>query len=323
MKHLHEPRRVHLGRVVPPCWRAGALVVLLQLALASGAGAQASAAGTSAAETSAAQPLVDPPSSEHHVGKFIFVELVTPDLAAAKQFYGGLFGWSFRDLASGSTRYAEASLDGRAVAGLAQREIRANERRQPAWLGFIAVNDVEATRKAALLGGARLLSAAHSMPDRGRSAVFADPQGAVFGVLALSTGDPPDVLAAPGEWIWRSLLTRDPDTGAAFYQKVFDYEVFDLPSDGARQHVLLASEDYARASANTAPQAAAHPHWLNYVRVEDAARSAARAVALGGKVLVEPRLDRQGGMVAVVADPQGAPVGLLEWPDTDNHRAAP
>ena len=60
-----------------------------------------------------------------------------------------------------------------------------------------------------------------------------------------------------------------------------------------------------------------HPHWLNYVRVEDAVKTAARVVALGGRMLVEPRLDRQGGKVAVVADPLGAPFGLLEWPDTE------
>ena len=35
--------------------------------------------------------------------------------------------------------------------------------------------------------------------------------------------------------------------------------------------------------------------------------------ALGGRVLVAPRVDRQGGKIAVVADPQGAPFGLLEW----------
>jgi len=35
-------------------------------------------------------------------------------------------------------------------------------------------------------------------------------------------------------------------------------------------------------------------------------------------VLVEPRVDRHGGKVAVVADPTGAPFGLLEWSDTEN-----
>jgi hypothetical protein len=41
-------------------------------------------------------------------------------------------------------------------------------------------------------------------------------------------------------------------------------------------------------------------------------------VALGGRVLVEPCLDRQGGKLAVVADPQGAPFGLLEWVEGEN-----
>lgn len=315
MKHLHHFGLALPARRMQPAWAGGLLTVLLQLALASNA----------AAATPAVQAVVDPPSTEHHVGKFIFAELVTPDLAAAKQFYGGLFGWSFRDVPAAGTHYAEASLDGRPIAAMAQREIRASELRQPAWLGYIAVTDMAATQKTALLGGGKLLSPPRAMPDRGRSAVFADPQGAVFGVLASSAGDPPDVLAETGEWIWRSLLTPDPDAGAAFYQKVFDYEVFELPADGLRQHVILASEDYARASANTAPAsgAASHPHWLNYVRVDDAAKSAARAVALGGKVLVAPRMDRQGGMLAVVADPQGAPVGLLEWPDTDQRKEAP
>lgn len=62
--------------------------------------------------------LVEPASQEHHVGKVIFVELVTPDLAAAKQFYAGLFGLTFRYIQTGGTEYAEASLDGHAVAGL-------------------------------------------------------------------------------------------------------------------------------------------------------------------------------------------------------------
>jgi hypothetical protein len=313
----HLPKASSAGRASGflPAWRSG-MLALLCIGVTSSA----------AAVTANLQPLVDPPSTEHHIGKFIFVELVTPNLAAAKQFYGGLFGWTFRDIQSvGGLPYAEASLDGHPVAGLAQREIRANEHRQPAWLSFIAVRDIEATRKSAMLNGAKLLAAPHGVPDRGQAAVFADPQGAVFGVLASSAGDPPDELAEPGEWIWHSLLTRDPDADAAFYQTLFDYEVFDLPSQDSRQHMILASEDFARASANTAPQTAAplHPHWLNYVRVDDAVKSVARAVALGGRVLVEPHPDRQGGMVAIVADPQGAPVGLLEWPDTESRGTAP
>ncbi len=180
--------------------------------------------------------------------------------------------------------------------------------------------DVNAAKKLALQNGAKLLFEPHSIPDRGREALFADPQGAVFAVLASSSGDLPDVLAAPGEWIWVSLITSDPDTAAGFYQKLFDYEVFELPASEGAQHLLLASDNYARASVNTLPvnRPKAHPHWLNYVRVEDTVKMAAKVVALGGRVLVEPRIDRHGGKVAVVADPLGAPFGLLEWPDTES-----
>ena len=282
-------------------------------------------AGSMAADGQRLAPLVDPPNSEHRVGKFIFAELVTPDLASAKRFYGGLFGWTFRDLKIGETDYAEASLDGVVVAGLAQRPLRAGQLRQPAWLSVMAVADVDAARKLALAQGARVLSEPHDWPGRGSVAVFADPQGAVFGVLASSSGDPPDELAAPGEWIWRSLFTRDPDAGAAFYQDLFDYEVFDLADAGAGAQTILASGGYARASANGLPPnwSQAHAHWLSYVRVVDAAQSAARAVALGGRVLLAPRLDRHGGTMAVVADPQGAPLGLLEWPETQDAKVAP
>ena len=263
--------------------------------------------------------IVEPVSQEHHVGKLIFVELVTPDLAAAKKFYAGLFGWTFRDIQADGTAYAEAFIDGRPVAGLIHKNVPANEHRQPAWLSFFAVGDVDAAKKVALQNAAKVLFEPHSIPDRGREAVFADPKGAIFAVLASSSGDPSDVLAAPGEWIWTSLITNDPDTDAAFYQKLFDYEVFELPSSEGAQHLLLASDNYARASVNTLPanRPNAHPHWLNYVRVEDTLKMTAKVVALGGRVLVEPRIDRHGGKVAVVADPLGAPFGLLEWPDTE------
>ena len=264
--------------------------------------------------------LVEPAGHEHHVGKIVFVELVTPDLDAAKKFYAGLFGWTFRDTKDSGTKYAEAFLDGRPVAGLLHKEVPAGENRQPVWLSFFAVSDVDTAQNVALQNGAKVLFQPHNVPDRGKEAVFADPHGAVFVVLASSSGDPPDVLATPGEWIWSSLLTSDPDADAAFYQKLFNYEVFELPSNPGIQHLLLASDDYARASVNTLPVKSpkAHPHWLNYVRVEDAVKMSAKVVALGGRVLVKPQVDRHGGKVAVVADPLGAPFGLLEWTDTES-----
>jgi hypothetical protein len=267
--------------------------------------------------------LTSPPSQQHNVGKIVWVQLVTPDLAAARAFYGGLFGWTFRDI--GAPDYAEADLNGHPVAGLFQVPIKPGEHRQPAWLGFISTTDVDAATAAAQQRGAKLLFGPHDIPDLGRDAVLADPQGAVFAILASSSGDPPDILAKSGEWIWSSLITTDPDTDAAFYQTLFNYDVYDLPASSSAanagaQHFLLASGNFARASVNSLPVGGdvhVHPHWLNFVRVDDAAATAAKVVALGGRVLVQPRVDRNGGKVAVVADPAGAPFGLLEWSEND------
>jgi hypothetical protein len=87
--------------------------------------------------------------------------------------------------------------------------------------------------------------------------------------------------------------------------------------------LLLATDSHARASANTLPvnRPQARPHRLNCVHVEDVAASSAQLVTLGSHVLVAPRPDRHGGKVAIVADPQGAPFGLLAWPDAHGKTA--
>jgi len=306
MNEISRDRRTHLPK---PAWRR-----VLQVALMCAASASAVAA-----PSFRWQPLVDPGEAEHHVGKFIFVELVTPDLKAAERFYEGMFGWTFHDM---GPRYTEATVNGRIVAGIEARPFGSDARREPRWLGFIATNDVDALGRTALANGARTLAEPHDAPGRGRIAVYADPQGAVFGVMASSSGDPPDVLAEPGTWIWHSLFVKDTDTDAAFYQTLFNYEVFDLPEEQDAQHLVLASDDYARASANTLPSERSHPLWLGYIRVADATAAAARAVALGGKVLLSPRDDRHGGKLAIIADPQGAPVGLLEWSASEEQNKA-
>jgi predicted enzyme related to lactoylglutathione lyase len=93
----------------------------------------------------------------------------------------------------------------------------------------MSVKDVDATGQVAPLHGARVLGAAHDVANCGREVVFADPEGAVFAVIASSSGDPADVEAARGEWIWSSLVSSDLDVDAKFYQTFFGDEIFDMP----------------------------------------------------------------------------------------------
>jgi predicted enzyme related to lactoylglutathione lyase len=265
-------------------------------------------------------PLIQPPTGQQHPGKVIWADLVTSDLAGAKRFYGSLFGWTFSDIHTGDTEYSVALHDGEPMGGLLQRSVRTGEQRQPAWLTFISVRDVAAAERLIVARGGKVLSKARTYPQRGRQAVFADPQGAVFAVLQSSSGDPADELADPGEWIWSSVVSGDPGKSAAFYQAVFGYEAFDLPDEDGLEHVLLSSNDYARASSNELPAQAAraHPHWLNFARVVSTPDAVAKVQALGGRVLVQPHPDRHGGLVAIVADPAGAVFGLLEWTVADS-----
>lgn len=79
--------------------------------------------------------LTQPASGEHHVGKVIWADLMTPDLDSAKSFYGSLFGWTFREV-RGDPNYALALLDDVPVAGLFQKAFTPGQTQQPAWLAF-------------------------------------------------------------------------------------------------------------------------------------------------------------------------------------------
>jgi len=259
------------------------------------------------------------PSDEHHPGKMVWADLVTPDLAAAEKFYGGLFGWTFQHVRAGELNYAVALLDGRPIGGIVEKPIPAGQHQQSAWLTFLATNNIDDGKKVAVAHGAKVLRDIKSYPMRGRQCVLSDPEGAVFALLASSSGDTPDYLPATGDWIWSSLHAKDAGTEAAFYQNLLGYDVFDQPSDDGLEHVILSTDNYARASANDLARGSArrHSHWLNFVRVENATETAAKVAAMGGRVLVEPRVDRHGGMVAVLADPAGAPFGVMEWSESD------
>jgi uncharacterized protein len=302
--------------ISPRCVPTKRLAAMLAWCVLSWAAIGAGPVARAAAGAPFELPPIGDSSAEHHPGKIIWADLVTPDLAAAEQFYGGLFGWTFRSIHAGEADYAIAMLGGRPVGGLLQRPVPSGEHRQSAWLTFIAVRDIEAARKLALAQGAKSLTPVKTYGGRGAQEVFTDPDGAVFAALASSSGDSGDYLAAPGEWIWSSLLTTDPAHSASFYKAVFGYEVFDLDGDG--QHFVLAADDYARAGIHPLQPGHRHPHWLNFVRVADTAAATARAVALGGRVLVEPHSDRHGGQVAVLADPLGAPFGVMEWTEADS-----
>lgn len=265
-----------------------------------------------AAEPSPLPPLTSVPNSPRLPGKFVWADLVTDDVRVARQFYSQLFNWTFRDMGG----YLIAANDERPVCGLFQRT-RPTGRPEatPRWFGYISVGNVEKAQRAVAEAGGRVLAAARKIPGRGEQAVFADAEGALFGVVKSSAGDPPDFLADPGDWIWIQLLSRDAKKASGFYRTVAGYEVIENTTAGRLSDYVLTSKGYARATVRAIPagKQQTQPTWLPFVRVKSIGESVALAKRLGGKVLIEPKPELVEGKAAVIADPTGAAIGLLEW----------
>lgn len=259
-------------------------------------------------------PLNDPPTAQRLPGKFVWVDLVTPDVDGARSFYAEMFGWSFRTLTGDGRPYTLAYAGARPVAGLIQR--RAEDR--PAagrWIAFMSVADVEKAAQYVVTKGGEVLVERQTLPERGEMAILGDPDGVPIGVIASSSGDQDDFLVDYGEWIWALYQSPAAEHAAAFYQELGGYEVVPEQGTFAGPHYLLVAQGYSRASLLPIPgeNPRLQPGWLYFIRVADVKAQAARAAELGGRLLVAPRSDLAQGRLAVIADPSGAPVGLLEW----------
>jgi len=256
-------------------------------------------------------PLVPGAASPRLPGKFIWADLVTDNVPAARDFYARLLGWKFQDLGS----YTIALNDGEPVAGLFQRPRPNTGSATPRWFGYISVADVQATRAEVVRAGGRVLAEPQSMARRGEQAVFADPEGALFGVLNSSAGDPPDFLAAEGDWIWIQLMSRDASKASDFYRRIAGYDVVANTASNRLSDYVLTSQGFARATVRTLPTTAKewNPTWLPFVRVKDIPATVQQAAELGGKVTIAPRPDLFSGRLAVLTDPTGAAFGVLQW----------
>jgi predicted enzyme related to lactoylglutathione lyase len=274
----------------------------------------AAAISPAAAGTFLVPAISSPATSDHLIGKVIWLDLRTTHLALAKKFYAGLFGWDFRDYHTHGIDYTVAMQDGRPVAGMLQRRIRRGEERASSWLPFIAVREVDEAVSSALEHHAQINSEPENLPLRGRQALLTDPEGLRFGILASSSGDPLDIPAAPGTWLWTALVARDSGDEAVFYQQVFGYSLLGRPTHAGFEKIQLSSEGHVRLSISAIPPAAAplKAYWIEFLRVASVSDAVTRALKLGGRVLLDVQRNENGDQSAVLADPTGARFGITE-----------
>ena len=247
-------------------------------------------------------------------GRFIWYELMTPDVAAAKAFYASVLGWSANDMPDMSYTVMNAGAAGVAgVMGLPDA-LRA-QGVPPNWTGYVAVDDVDAAaRKLESLGGS-VQKAPQDIPGVGRFAVVADPHGAVFNIMTPLPRDevqPHPARGAPGYAGWRELMAGNLAADWPFYVEMFGWAQtgeHDMGPMGVYR--LFGNQDGEVGGMMTRPEQMPVSAWAYYFEVDDIHAAARRVAEAGGQVRNGPMEAPDGSWVLQGADPQGAAFGLV------------
>ena len=102
-----------------------------------------------------------------------WIDLSTPDPAAAASFYSGLLGWNVQPGPPEAGGYAIAELRGRAVAGIGPQQNPG----PPVWSTYVNVDDADTTLAQVEPAGGKVLMGGFDVMDVGRMGFFADPAG--------------------------------------------------------------------------------------------------------------------------------------------------
>ena len=115
-------------------------------------------------------------------GAFSWCELMTNDVAEAKNFYSQLLGWTIEEMEMEGMTYNVLKAGEDAVGGIMATPPQ-TQGAPPHWGVFITVNDVDAVAKKAEELGAKTVVPLTDISDVGRMYTFQDPQGAVISVI--------------------------------------------------------------------------------------------------------------------------------------------
>jgi uncharacterized protein len=250
------------------------------------------------------------------LGRPLWYELMTTDMAAAEAFYKPVVGWTTAPFDGAGQPYSMWNRpDGAPMGGVMTLpdELKAHKI-PPHWMMYIGVNALEeAVAHAKRLGGSTV-SEVIEVPDVGRMQVLKDPQGAAFYVYEPGPQpQPPDAPPAVGDTSWIELYTTDSAAAMEFYGQLFGWrptESMDMGPMGVYR-MFGRSGTSMGGMMNKAPDMAHIPNsWLPYFRVPDVHAAAERIKAQGGRVIMGPMEVPGGSWILQAQDPQGGTFAL-------------
>jgi predicted enzyme related to lactoylglutathione lyase len=254
----------------------------------------------------------------HQPGTPCWLELSTPDTAAARTFYADLLGWSYVESPMGPDLppYIIARVQDRDAAAMhVMMKEQLAQGVPPFWLVYVAVTSVDETvPKITALGGT-IMAPAMDVPDAGRMAVALDPSGGAFAIWQPTKHVGARVVQEPGAMSWVELLARDATASAKFYTGLFGWTTEVMSMGGPVDYTVFKIGEVPVAGMMPNPAGAEDnvpQNWLGYYGVTDCDGSVDKTKAKGGQVIVSPQSMKGVGRFAVLADPQGAAFGVLQ-----------
>ena len=241
-------------------------------------------------------------------GNFIWYELMTSDAEAAERFYGHVVGWSPKDSGHPDMRYTLLHIGEAPVAGLMAIPADCGPDMKPAWTGYIWAEDVDAKAAEVKERGGKVLREPEDIPNVGRFAVVADPQGGMFQLYAPNMTDRGDLPKppTPGTIGWHELNTEGWEDAFAFYSKLFGWNkdrAMDMGDMGTYQ--LFAAGGEAIGGMMNRIDKSIPPHWAFYFCVDNIDAAQERVTSKGGQVVFGPQ-EVPGAWILQCVDPQGA-----------------
>jgi predicted enzyme related to lactoylglutathione lyase len=110
---------------------------------------------------------------------FVHLELNTPDLAKAKEFYSALFGWQFQDMDMGPAGIYSTFKPENGPGGGMMTMPGGN----PGWLAYVGVEDINAATEKATSLGAKVCMGPQEVPNVGRFTIITDPTGGAIAMF--------------------------------------------------------------------------------------------------------------------------------------------
>ena len=118
---------------------------------------------------------------------------------------------------------------------------------------------------------------------------------------------------SPGIFSWNELMTRDAAASSKFYTALFGWSREEMDMQGNTYSMFKSGDRAVCGMITLPPDAESMPvMWMPYVTVENLEASVARAKELGATVHKDIT-KIQMGKFAILADPQGAVIGLWQF----------